>query len=486
MAKMIQHCSIICGAWSCKRGAMLWRWIAVLLLYSAGPLYASDTEYFISATAHAGTGHFAPFWFHQQTRGRILPAPSSVTFDGGFRRDYRDVPGKLELGYGADGVVQLAGDTAALFFNELYAKARYWWVEVKAGVQTLPTGFEHPTLSAGGILFSRNARSIPAVTIGFDQYRAVPFTNELVCVQGALMHGWFTRHYGFKNMMLHHKYLQVLIGKNLPVRLHARLDHAAQWGGTTGLPGYFNQPSDWKDYISIFMGRSGGDNATIADQSNVLGNHLIGQSLKLEAGIGDWTMAGYWQIVLEDMPLRVMGFTLNYPDGLWGFTLTNRGESIVKSIVYEYLNTTDQSGPFHDMDGIVYGGADNYFEGYYPEGWAYVGNTIGTPLITSPFYRLSEDKHTYNNRVRAHHFAIEGGKQSWDYRLLATFTRNFGFNNFHIPNPPVVKQRYYLLDLHYRPKFNPQLSLGAALGIDRGKLTGNSYGLQLSARYNFD
>lgn len=452
----------------------------------AGEAAASGTQYFITTRAHASTGNFAPFWFHQQTRAKIMAAPSSVTFDGGFRRDYNNAPGKLDLGYGVDGVVQLARDTAAVFFNELYAKARYWWIEVKAGVQALPEGFEHPTLSAGGLLISRNSRSVPAVSIGFDDYHAVPFTNELVSVKGALMHGWFTRHYGFKNLMLHHKYLQVMIGKNLPVRLHARLDHAAQWGGTTNLPDYFNQPSDLKDFISIFMGRSGGDNATIADQNNVLGNHLIGQSLKLETDIGDWSMAAYWQIMLEDMPLRVMGFTMNYPDGLWGFSLTNRGESVVKSIVYEYVNTTDQSGPFHDLDGIVYGGGDNYFEGYYPEGWAYVGNTIGTPLITSPFYKLSDDRHTYNNRVRAHHFGIEGGVDRWEYKLLTTFTRNFGFNNYQFPDPPVVKQRYYMLDVHYQPAFNHQLTLGAALGVDRGQLTGNSYGLQLSVRYQFE
>jgi hypothetical protein len=466
---------------------MQWMWVLVVFTGVAGKLAASDTRYYISTKAHTSTGNFAPFWFHQQTRATLLPAPSSVTFEGGFRRDYGNAPAKLKLGYEADGVVQLARDTAAVFFNELYAKARYWWIEVKAGVQSLPRGVEHPTLSAGGLLFSRNTRSIPAITIGFDDYHAVPFTYELVSVKGGLMQGWFTQHYGFKNMMLHHKYMQVLLGKNLPVRLHARLDHAAQWGGTTQLPGYFSQPSDMKDFISIFLGRSGGDNATVADQSNVLGNHIIGQSLKLEADIGDWTMAAYWQIMLEDMPLRVMGFTMNYPDGLWGFTLTNRSKtSVVKSIVYEYLNTTDQSGPFHDMDGIVYGGADNYFEGYYPEGWAYAGNTIGTPLITSPFYKLSNELHTFNNRVRAHHIAIEGAWDRWDYKLLTTFTRNFGFENFQVPDPPVAKQRYYLLDVQYQPAFNHQLSLGAALGIDRGQLTGNSYGLQLSARYHFN
>ncbi|MDO9153042.1 MAG: hypothetical protein Q7U47_04935, partial [Paludibacter sp.] len=45
-------------------------------------------------------------------------------------------------------------------------------------------------------------------------------------------------------------------------------------------------------------------------------------------------------------------------DGLFGFSVKNKKFPVIQGFLYEYLTTTDQSGPYHDKDGMIYGGND--------------------------------------------------------------------------------------------------------------------------------
>ena len=159
---------------------------------------------------------------------------------------------------------------------------------------------------------------------------------------------------------------------------------------------------------------------------------------------------------------------------------------IVNALLYEYLNTTDQSGPFHDRDGIVYGGNDDYYIGQYPAGWSYYGRTMGTTLITSPLYNKDGKTSTTNNRVHAHHIGIEGGISGFNYRFLATFSENYGYNAIYLS--PSIMKKYSSIMVDINKKFVKlwNTELGCALAYDNGVLLGNSYGLKLSIRKSGD
>ena len=172
---------------------------------------------------------------------------------------------------------------------------------------------------------------------------------------------------------------------------------------------------------------------------------------------------------------------MNIPDGLWGVSIRNENFPFVKGILYEYLNTTDQSGPYHDRDGVVYGGTDGYFyNGGYPMGWTYNLRTIGTPFITPPALKNGNYRPT-NWRVQAHHFGIEGDIDKFNYKFITSLSYNYGVR-FMPPYDEMIQNTSMLLEVN---KLFPKLlnlQFGCSVGADFGKLYGNSLGFQFSIK----
>lgn len=228
------------------------------------------------------------------------------------------------------------------------------------------------------------------------------------------------------------------------------------------------------------MGSSGGSSALETDQINALGNHIISQSMKVDYRISEFTICGYWQNISEDSP-KFMTNTMNKPDGLWGVSIRNNKLPIIKGLVYEYLNSTDQSGPFHDKDGIVYGGNDSYFQnGVYQNGWTYFSRTIGTPFISSPVYNKDGGVSVMNTRVQVHYIGLEGDVQGYLYKALCSFSKNYG--NYGVHYPEMIRNTSLLLEIKKQfPKLS-NIELGCSVGADMGKLYGTSVGCMVSVR----
>ena len=210
-----------------------------------------------------------------------------------------------------------------------------------------------------------------------------------------------------------------------------------------------------------------------------MGNHIVSQGLKLEAEAAGWKLSGYWQNLSEDPPVVfITANRMNIQDGLWGISLKNKSFPYIKGVLYELLNTTDQSGPYHDKDGLIYGGADNYFRGAYPEGWSYYSRTIGTPFVTSPLYNNNRVLSTQNNRVRVHHFGLEGSVKGFEYRALASFSRNYGVlgSQIDIPN------NSFLLEINKHITWLSGFDISLSAAGDWGKYYGNSQGVIISIR----
>jgi hypothetical protein len=251
----------------------------------------------------------------------------------------------------------------------------------------------------------------------------------------------------------------------------------AQWGGSILNS---QQPSSFTDYFRIVMGSSGGSSAIESEQINALGNHIISQSMKVDYRISDFMISGYWQNISEDSPKFMMN-TMNKPDGIWGISIRNNKFPIIKGLVYEYLNSTDQSGPFHDKDGIVYGGADNYFNnGVYQNGWTYFSRTIGTPFITSPLYDKNGGVSVVNNRVQVHHVGLEGDVYGYKYKALCSLSKNYG--SYGAPYPEMIRNASMLLEVKKQFSKLSNIEIGCSIGADVGKLFGNSLGCLVSVR----
>lgn len=451
--------------------------ICLLLLSTVANAQKDTIKYEVGFTGVGSTGAYAPFWLQSDNYGQISASSNSANMNVGFSKDFNKKLAVFDYGFKADVLLQTYDNKTKAYFHEAYLKARLSVFDLIVGAREEHLGTQDSSLSCGGFLFSKNARPMPKITLGIERFTPVPFTKGYLEVKGALAHGWFTDNIGGTNILLHHKYIYFRAGGSLPFHFQYGVDHVAQWGGN--VPGG-QQPTSLSDYLRIVMGSSGGSSALETDQINALGNHIISQSMKAEYRISDFTMSGYWQNISEDSP-RFMMNTMNKPDGLWGISIRNNKFSIIKGLVYEYLNSTDQSGPFHDRDGIVYGGNDSYFQnGVYQNGWTYFSRTIGTPFISSPVYNKDGGVSVVNTRVQVHHIGLEGDICGYNYKALCSLSKNYG--SYGAPYPEMIRNTSLLLEVKKQfPKLS-NIELGCSVGADIGKLYGNSVGCMVSVR----
>lgn len=457
--------------------------VVSLLLIQSNRIYSqTDTiHYNVDLMGLTSKGKYSPFWLQSRQYGKVSSASSSASILLNFSKDFDHKERLLDYGFGASGLAQTASDTSQVNIHELYLKARLLVFDMVLGMREEQYGNQDESLSSGGFLFSKNSRPIPKLFLGIENFTAIPFTAGYAEVRGGISHGKFMDNIGLNDILLHHKFAYLRLGGKLPIRLQYGFEHVAQWGGTKTNTTIVKPAPSFSDFTKIFLGRSGGQDASLSDQINVLGNHIINQNLRLDVDIKDFTIGAYWQVVNEDKPLRIIGKTMNRPDGLWGISIHNKSFPYVSGLLYELLNTTDMSGPFHDRDGIVYGGGDSYFtNGDFPAGWTYFSRTIGTPFITSPIYNENHAIRTENNSVRVHHFGIEGQIIGFTYKALASFSKNYGTYAKYADT--YKKNSSFALDVS---KVFPALSnidLGCSLGVDRGELMGNNYGLSFTVR----
>ena len=238
---------------------------------------------------------------------------------------------------------------------------------------------------------------MPTISIGIDKWTAFPGVYGYLEVRGGISNMWMIDNVYVNNAMVHYKWIGGKIGGKLPVNLSYEFHHVAQWGGFS--PIYGDLGNNWSAFMNAFLVQSGGSMAN--DQHNAQGNHIGSQILTLEVKGNEWKASAYWQNLSEDGPIRFIGFGMNNRDGLWGVNFSQNRWPFINGLTYEFVHTTDQSGPFHDRDGLIFGGNDNYYNnGVYVNGWNYWYQTIGSPFITSPRYNTSGEIRTTKEHAR--------------------------------------------------------------------------------------
>jgi hypothetical protein len=188
----------------------------------------------------------------------------------------------------------------------------------------------------------------------------------------------------------------------------------------------------------------------------------------------------------------------NIKDGLWGIYIhTKNKDKLINGFVYEFVNTTDQSGnndSYWLFNGIRYTypvpggvhhwpvGNDDYFNNtIYGFGWTFHDLVIGTPFITSPaVLKASDNKDDYvvNNKVTCHNVGLEGKYGNLLYKLFATYYLNFGTNNS--PIEPSIPQYSFLLQMQIVNTLPWGIIGTVGLGVDHGEFYGNNTGFRFS------
>lgn len=441
-------------------------------------------------TGHAGSGAQMPFWMVSNQYGKYSLDKSGAmgslkVFSEG------DSTQTWNFAYGLEAVSRL-DESSHLWLHQGWVELDYLeLIRLRAGIKEETFGNEYSSLSTGSIIWSNNARPMPKLEIGTAGFIDVPFTNELFQIKGSLTHGWFESDRYVQGVWLHQKYVAARTQLDYPLNFYYAFYHFAQWGGEH--PFHGSLPNDLDSYQKIFFSRKGDDDSPQSWQVNRFGNHVGSRHYGIDWEREQYDINFYFQDVYEDGSGRRME---NYPDGLWGIVWKNkRKDAPLVAVLYEYLQTTNQSGPVHDID-LALRGDDNYFNhGVYRSGWTHHRLTIGTPFITSPLFNQNiQDPSNiciWNNRVRAHHFGAEGFMNAdLSYRIMASYSKNEGLYASTINVPEVFRfegPRYqwsWRTDLSYH--FRKQ-NITAILSIagDQGSMYGDNIGVMLGMRYSF-
>lgn len=453
----------------------------------------------------AGTGDYLPFWARTGRNG-IVPFSSSALAIGGADLNYRS-----QKGWHFDAGVNLVGSLESKnpinparvtgIVDRLFVSGGWKMMHLDVGMKPLERELSDLSISGGNVLWSQNARNIPGINARLDW---VYFERgHWFGFKGNLAHYEMIDNRWVKGTKLHNKSLMLKLAAGRKVDLIFGVDHWAQWGGASEIDG--PQPSTFDDFLRILFVQAGGEDATVSDQVNILGNHLGREVFRV-----DWRARPFTMTVQYDMPFEDNGGIKrlqNFPDGVWSlrFDLNNK-DAFVTEVVAEFINTTWQAGDKHDRPAtpeemekqdpddyyygkIVIGGMDNYFyNGSYKSGWTNYGRVIGLPLILP--YAPNADGVIVgiaNNRVRAYNIGLRGNLlEGVPYTFRSTFSSNWGLYNqaetsFYYTKP---WQLSLALELEFgRNITSLPLTFGVGLYGDIGKLYQNSAGLTLRIAY---
>lgn len=465
-----------------KKTSTLLAVIASLIFQSSAQ--STDSLTFEVATfGSMSSGKFSSFWIQNNRFQELSEQPSSATAEFLIAKAFQHPTSLFDYQFAVAIHMHEHDSKIEFALHQYYLHLRAWIFDAWGGVRPILHGNQDHALSSGGLLFSGNAFPVPQLFVGIENYTPVVLKNGFLSIKGGLSHGWFADHVFVDQQLYHHKHAAIRLGtQRSKIQFHYALDHVAQWGGI--VPGHGQQPVSFADFVQVALLRSGSASTNLNEQLNLGGNHIVSQSLRFDIQVSDFKMGAYWQQMNEDKPIRPIWQSVNIHDGLWGFSVRNENFPIIKGLVYEYLNTTDQNGPYHDKDGIVYGGNDSYFNNYlFQSGWTHFGRTIGNPFLTSPIYNANGGISIQNNRVQLHHVGIEGCISDVNFRVLASFSNNYG--TYSEPFSIVKKSANTLLELSRTFEKLWGINATLAFGVDWGEMYGNNSGIMLRLNKHF-
>ena len=469
------------------------------------------------------SGDHAPLWLNANRYGlSSLDKTSGYVRAGLFRDSRQDTCNALRWGIGLD-MAATTGFTSDAVLQQAYGEVGLMKGLLTIGSKEQPLELKNQELSTGSQTLGINARPVPQVRLSLPDYWEIPGTHGWIGLKGHLSYGWTTDDEWQRDFTdeqtrytehtwLHTKAGYARIGKNgKPLTVEIGLEMAAQFGGQS----YLQTNSTELSCISNESGLKGMWHALVPsghdanendmDYKNIDGNHLGSWLMRINYDRHDWGVSVYADHFFED---QSMMFHIDYDgygtdeewnkrkdndylvydlrDMLVGAELRLKTTKWVSNVLVEYIYTKYQSGPvYHDhtrhlSDHI--GGNDNYYNHWVFTGWQHWGQVMGNPLYRSPLYNDDGRILTEDNRFWAWHIAAAGSPiEGLRYRLMCTWQRGFGTYDKPLSHP--MHNMSLMGEARYCFPETSTLggwSVKGALGLDRGGLLGDNFGMQLT------
>ena len=466
-----------------------------------------ETEVTIEASATAATGDYAPLWLTANRYGLSSVKPYSAYLRASLERDIaHDASRDWRLGYGLDLAIA-AGHERVGIVQQAYVQGQWKKIGLTIGAKQQPMETRNAELTSGELCFGINARPLPQVRLDIDWF-PFPWTKgwwqwKLYGSYGWLTDGrwqqsWVAEGARYSRHTLYHEkalYWQFGRADIFPLTFEIGLQMATQFGGdcyniqteraNDGLMTDYHYNNGLKAYWNALTLQ--GSDYTDGANPNAAGNTLGSYIMQLRYHGQRWQARVYWERFFEDHSMLTLQYGIR--DMLIGGEVTMPKNPYLSSAVFEYMTSTDQSGPiFHDPTTNMpekIAGRDNYYYHNLYAGWQHYGQVIGNPLITSSLYNEAFGRPNTvdirNNRIKAWHIGLAGDPSpEWHWRALLSFTRNWG--SYTYPLADILRQDYFLAEATYRPRWATGWHASLGLGLDHGRLIGNSFGAQLTIR----
>lgn len=371
--------------------------VLVFLILMSNSLYGGEylTRASFSTSSSFVSGDNVPYWMWANRYGLVSSDEGSAY--AAFRIE-KEMPenrrGRRTLGwyYGLDAAWRYDG-SGKLMLTDAYAGLTYRNFHLTVGRRAEFFGLADTLLSAGSPVYSRNAPPIPKVSLATNGY--VDIIKDVLACNVYMAHGWMGDERYVEDAWLHQKFVYLRFGgkkKREGVNFYVGLHHLALWGGTDRVTGR-KQPSGFEDFLDVFLGKKGGEGATVSDQQNALGDHFgsVDYAVRFKGRARDWLF--YASTLFEDrsgvaFPVKLFRW-YDYSAGV--SMISKRRRENLKRINLEVIDTRD-----HGAKGWE---PDNYFDhGFYRSGWVYEGYMVGHPFVR--FKEGANYDYTPDNRVR--------------------------------------------------------------------------------------
>ena len=473
-----------------------------------------DIDYTLTMQGAAASGD-VPLWLTANRYGLSSVDNYGLVRASLLRSTAADSARRWRIGYGLD-VAAGVGMQAKAVVQQLYADVEYRRLRLTVGSKQEPLQLKHHALSSGSQTLGINARPVPGIRLSVPEYLSITGRSNWAAIKGHISYGMMTD-YKFQQdytgpngrsaqrALLHTKagYLRIGNEKKFPLTFEGGLEMACQFGGTIYNAEGFGEivprlkmKHGLGAFVDALLG-TGSDATDGEGYANAAGNTLGSWLLRLNYKAGDWRISAYYDHFFEDHSMMFGEY--GWRDGMYGMELQLPHNPVADAVVYEFMNTTYQSGPvYHDHTEAIpdqISGRDNYYHHNLYLGWQHAGQAMGNPLFSSPLYDHTSPLYNHtksltfaSTRFKAHHVGVSGTPvPALAYRLLYTHERSLGTYNA----PYLTQRRTHslLCEVNVTPeRFGGVKAkgwqVGAAFAMDHGTLLGNNTGFEVKVAYH--
>lgn len=453
--------------------------------------------YDVTAETAVGTGDYTAFQLATNrhhalgTRSNTAYLRGAVNIEHVFNKNWK-------LSGAVDAIGSLHADHK-VYLQQCYVNLSWKSFFLEAGSREMPQVVRDNLLSSGSFVKGTNAKPIPQVHVGTNGFWTVPFTKKWVQINFDFGYGKFLDNHFHerqfnegnnsrytKGAYYHQKHLYIRSNPEKPVFVMVGIEHAVQFGGT--MYKYENgelvakkKPANLKAFWRAILPT--GDSQYFENEAMedwVYGNHVGVMTYQIGWNINqNHQVQAYLDNPFEDGSGIRKG---NGWDGLWGLQYTNKttGRQYVRGAVFEYFQSTNQSGPIH-WDGGDYPepirsqikdkvtGVDEYYNHSFYDGYAYYGMTPGNALIPSPIYNKDGYLAYRDNRIKAWHLGVNGEiTDRLSYLVKGSYREGWG--TYYTPLQP----KHHSFDAMFQGTYQlGPWQFSAAYAFDKGNIYGD-------------